>query len=152
MARAYANAAYYTDRYSGRMARLPAPVRFLKNVAQGACAGLLTFVGAYHLTHGAPADATLTAGAMNPETWKLIADKILYSGAPGVVEIVGAAAMFFNAGAGWARILGLFGFIGLVVAHANGVTPEDAIPYMAELYDTVPVVLEKLRALGFITG
>ena len=42
-------------------------------------------------------------------------------GFPGVIEIVGAIALFLNAGRGIGRVLGLLGFVAIAAAHTQGV-------------------------------
>ena len=114
-----------------------APIGFVKNVCQGACAGLLTLLGAMHLTSGVEVESTGLALLTNLDAGTLsgVTEQALSGGAPGIIEIIGAAALFVNAGDGWARILGLLGFVIGAVAYANGVEATEFVEKMADLYD-----------------
>ena len=127
---------------------LLAPFAFVKDMMQGACAGLLTLLGALHLTEGVDVDTAGLASIANFDiaTFEMFTQKMLAGGAPGVVEIVGAAAIFLNAGKGWARIIGLMGFIAAAVAYTNGVDQTDFLQKTAELYDVVKQFIGEYQA------
>ena len=120
-------------------------LNFFKNMGQGACAGLLTLLGAAQLTGVAPtgsADiAPLAAGAAIPTTLEELAAAFLSSGAPGVLEIIGAIALFLNAGRGAGRILGLLAFVLLAVGHANGVSHTEFLETLAQVSDVARTAL-----------
>ncbi|MEO0399584.1 MAG: hypothetical protein AAF224_09225 [Pseudomonadota bacterium] len=100
-------------------------LNFFKNMGQGACAGLLTLLGATHLTGVMPGNSEAAApliGTVDTTTMEGLAASLLVGGLPGILEIIGAIALFLNAGRGAGRILGLLIFVGIAVSHANGVS------------------------------
>lgn len=116
-----------------------APINFLRQIGQGACAGLLTFLGATHLIAWFNADETALASIANPGVTDFdgMIQGFAAGGLPGMIEIMGAAALFLNAGRGIGRVVGLMGFVALVMAHANGITHEDLLQDVIELAETV---------------
>jgi len=124
-----------------------APIAFVKNAAQGACAGLLTFLGAMHISDGVSHDGAALAAMANIDaaTLNTIAENLLDGGIPGVVEIIGAAVLFLNAGRGWAKILGLMGFIAIAFSHANGVSHAEMFEQMSDLYENIQTTITKFQ-------
>jgi hypothetical protein len=124
------------------------PFGFVKNVAQGACAGLLTLLGVMHWLAGTtPAEASVALPvAAEPGSFETIAQSLLAGGAPGVMEIVGAGALFLNAGRGSARVIGLLAFIMISIAHAKGADHADFTAYLTNLYAQLKGVLPLLQA------
>lgn len=116
-----------------------APFGFIKDITQGACAGLLTLLGALHLTEGVTVETAGLASIANFDaaTLDMFTQKMLAGGAPGAIEIVGAAALFLNAGKGWARVIGLMGFIAAAVAYANGVDQAEFLQKTADLFEII---------------
>ncbi|MBB5519604.1 hypothetical protein [Amphiplicatus metriothermophilus] len=126
-----------------------APVLFLKNLVQGACAGLLTLLGAMHFSEGLAATngaAALAADAGFSAKMDAIIERLLQGGGPGVIEILGAMALFLSAGRGPARMLGLLGFVAITLAYANGVSEADFVGLIEELYDRLKALLAQLQA------
>ncbi|MEL7487758.1 MAG: hypothetical protein AAGJ87_11155 [Pseudomonadota bacterium] len=125
-----------------------APINFIKNMGQGACAGLLTLLGAMHLTQGVSIDgaglASLTS--FDSATIDAVVEKLLAGGGPGVIEIIGAAALFMNAGRGWAKIWGLMGFVAIAVAHANGVDHAEFFEKVSEMYEFAQTTVHRFQA------
>ena len=127
-----------------------APIAFVKNAAQGACAGLLTFLGAMHMTVGfdaehANGDALAALTNIDAATLNSVAENLLDGGIPGVIEIIAAAVLFLNAGRGWAKVLGLLGFIAIAFAHANGVSHAEMFEQMTDLYETIQSTVTKFQ-------
>ncbi len=141
-------------------------LNFLRSMAQGACAGLLSLLGVMHLTASLPegeqsfaglfnafgsvfASSALTeAGTLAPGLETNLAgavERILAGGMPGILELMGAAALFLNAGRGMARILGLLGFVAIVAAHANGVTHADLLDRLTSLADRAQTLSDGLE-------
>ena len=132
-----------------RAATLWAPVSFVKNAAQGACAGLLTFLGAMHMTAGFEPDGEALAAMMSLDAASLnaVVENLMDGGIPGMVEIVGAAVLFLNAGRGWAKVLGLMAFIAIAFAHANGVEHGELLQKMTDLYEGLQTTLVKFQVV-----
>ncbi|MEL7491241.1 MAG: hypothetical protein AAGJ73_11030 [Pseudomonadota bacterium] len=126
---------------------LLAPFNFIRNAAQGACAGLLTLLGAMHLTQGVEADSAGLASLTSIDAASLntIVENMLDGGIPGMVEIIGAAVLFMNSGRGWAKILGLMGFVAIAAAHANGVTHAELLENITDLYETVQSTVHRVQ-------
>ncbi|MEM6413367.1 MAG: hypothetical protein AAF720_01770 [Pseudomonadota bacterium] len=110
-------------------------IAFFKNMGQGACAGLLTLLGATHLTGvigSSEAHQQLLASSIDPTTLQGLTSSMLISGLPGILEIIGAATLFLNAGRGTGRIIGLLAFVAIAVAHANGVSHTEFIDTLTQ--------------------
>ena len=124
-----------------------APAKFVKNMAQGACAGLLTLLGAIHLTEGVQVQgegfASLTT--LDSASIDALVEKLLAGGGPGVIEIIGAAALFMNAGRGWAKIWGLLGFVAIAVAHANGVDHAEFYEQISDMWDFAQTTVHRFQ-------
>lgn len=139
-------------------------LNFVRSMGQGACAGLLMLIGVMHITATLPTGeqsfAGLFAGLTGSfgsllttpsfdQTGSLEAglsgaiENIMAGGAPGILEIMGAIALFLNAGRGMAKIIGLLGFVAIVAAHANGVTH-------AELLDRLTGLVEQAQGLALM--
>lgn len=140
---------YLFDRSSARGGRTPfsqagrsitGGLGFFKNMAQGACAGLLTLLGATHLTGAMQVGAAkpeLLAASIDPTTLQGLAAVFLSGSIPGIMEIMGAIALFLNAGNGMGRIVGLLTFVAIAVAHANGVSPDEFLQSVTQVSDVV---------------
>ena len=104
-----------------------APFNFARQILQGACAGLLTLLGATHLAASVEKGEVVFAPAagFSAESFRLLLENYAAGGLPGALEIVGAAGLFLNAGRGAGRVIGLLGFVAIAVAHANGLTHEE---------------------------
>jgi len=144
----------YAPAYDGQLTApsnfiggLWAPLAFLRNAAQGACAGLLTLLGAMHITEGvAPDGAGLAAlTSLDAATLNTITENLLDGGIPGFVEILGAAVLFMNSGRGWAKILGLLGFVAIAAAHANGVDHAEMVEKASDLYELVQSTVHRFQ-------
>lgn len=125
------------------------PALFLKNMAQGACAGLLTLLGAMNISEGVAATngaAALAADAGFSAKMDAIIERLLQGGGPGVIEIVGAMALFLSAGRGPARIIGLLGFVAITIAYANGVSEAEFLNMIESLYERLKGVLAQFQA------
>ena len=112
---------------------------FARNVGQGACAGLLTLLGSMHLAGAMPAEA-LAAGENRISAGLLdgfVETVFSAAGLPGVLEIIGAIALFLAAGRGAGRIIGLLAFIGFATAYANGVNAEEFADLLARVTDFI---------------
>ena len=120
LGRGYQSSAYAK---SGSASLALKPLGFARSVAQGACAGLLTLLGAIHLAGAIPQEnrSVETIMELNGGELESIFGAIAGGGFPGVIEIVGAIALFLNAGRGIGRVLGLLGFVAIAAAHTQGV-------------------------------
>ncbi|MEX0644065.1 MAG: hypothetical protein WD076_02060 [Parvularculaceae bacterium] len=135
---------------TGPAALLFAPLGFIRNIAQGACAGLLTLLGAMHFIEGRSFSETTTAPLLAVETGSLqsIAQNLLAGGGPGVVEIIGAVVLFLSAGHGAGRMIGLLGFLALAIAHANGASQAEFTAYLTSLYAQIKGMIPSLMVAG----
>ena len=131
------------------LATIFAPFSFIKNAGQGACAGLLSFLGAMHLTDGITPDGAGLAVLTNIDasTFESLAENLLSGSLPGAIEIIGAAVLFLNAGRGWAKTLGLLGFIAIAFAHANDASHAEVFEQMTDLYETVQATIVKFQTV-----
>ena len=137
-----------SGRRSQSAALVFAPLGFIKNIAQGACAGLLTLLGAMHFVEGRTFAETTSAPLLvaEPGSLQAVAQNLLAGGGPGVMEIVGAIILFLNAGRGPGRMLGLLGFVGFAIAHANGAGQTDFVASLTSLYDQIKGLIPTLLA------
>ncbi len=142
---AHAGAYEAPPRGAGRALR--GPLAFVKNAAQGACSGLLTLLGALHLSEGVTPDSAGFAALTNLDAATLdrVVVNFLDGGVPGAIEIIGAGALFMNAGRGWARVLGLAGFVALALAHANGVDHAELVERLSELYEAARSAVHRIE-------
>jgi len=144
----YSKPAALNDRRSFAGDSIFAPINYIRNLAQGACAGLLTLIGTLHLTapgaEGQQAAASLTQ--FDGASLEGLIEASLAGGLPGMIEILGAAALFLSAGRGSGRLIGLLGFIAILVGHANGVTHEDILQQAGELVEFVQQTAQKIQA------
>lgn len=102
-----------------------APARFARDTTQGACAGMLTLAGATQLTaSGFASDLALASGVPSLDTLGM---QLVMGNFTGVLQILGAAALFLSAGRGLGRVLGLLVFVGAATAYFNGVAPGDIL-------------------------
>ncbi|GAB4519279.1 MAG: hypothetical protein Kow00133_04900 [Amphiplicatus sp.] len=132
-----------------------APALFLKDMAQGACAGLLTLLGAMHFSEGLAATngaAALAADAGFSAKMDALIERLLQGGGSGVIEIVGAMALFLSAGRGPARMLGLLGFVAITIAYANGVSEAEFAGLIEGLYERLKGLLAQLQASAGAQG
>ncbi len=129
-------------------ALLFAPLGFIKNIAQGACAGLLTLLGSLHFIEGRTVADTTSSPlfAAEPGSLQSIAQSMLAGGGPGVMEIIGAVILFLNAGRGAGRMIGLLGFVALAVTQANTSEGADFAAYLTNLYDQIRAFIPSLVA------
>jgi len=129
-----------------------APLNFIRKIGQGACAGLLTLLGAMHLAKDAslsdPSVASLAA--MDGASLEAVVATLMQGNGPGIIEILGAIALFLNAGRGPARILGLMGFVLIVGAQANGVDQSELLQKATELYELAQQIMQKFQAAPVI--
>ena len=125
-----------------------APFNFIRKMGQGACAGLLTLLGATHLAAAFPSEEQAVEGfsAVDGASLEAIVETMFQGGAPGVIEILGAIALFLNAGRGPARLLGLLSFVVIVAAHANGMDHSEMLEKAGELYELARETLIKFQA------
>ncbi len=115
-----------------RMGAMAAPMRFAKNTTQGACAGLLTLAGATQFSGSAVSSSladVFAAGSTHALGAQLVAGNMT-----GVLQVIGAAALFLTAGKGIARVLGLMLFVIAAAAYFNGVAPADVIERSQAVY------------------
>lgn len=123
------------------------PVSFVRQLIQGACAGLLTLMAAGHIVAGVESGeiANLSNAGFDLSTLSLAFESYAEGGLPGALEVIGAAMLFLNAGRGAGRIVGLIGFVAVAVAHANGVGHDD---FMATLTVWAQAIGIDLSAFG----
>ncbi len=112
-----------------------APARFMKDSAQGACAGLLTLAGATQLSSGA-AFANVAAG-VDAISLQNLGMQLVAGNITGVLQIAGAAALFLMAGRGIARVLGLLVFVAAATAYFNGVEVSEIVEQSQRIYQAL---------------
>lgn len=119
-----------------------------RSIMQGACAGLLTLMGTLHLTEAWPLEQQSIEGLTQIDGTGVegLIEASLAGGVPGLVEILGAIALFLSAGRGSGRLIGLMGFIAILVGHANGVTHDDLFEHAGELLEFVQNTAQKIQA------
>ncbi|MEM8771038.1 MAG: hypothetical protein AAGD92_05230 [Pseudomonadota bacterium] len=137
-----------SPRRSGLGVRPPAavmaPAGFAKNTAQGACAGLLTLAGATQFSGAAltPELATLFAGGTSIETLGM---QLVMGNFTGILQIIGAAALFLTAGRGLGRVLGLMMFVAAATAYFNGIGPSELLARSQEIYQALGPAYETFQ-------
>lgn len=122
---------------------MSAPVGFLKNTTQSACAGLLTLAGATQITSAAAAAdglSVFTGGSIEPLAARLVAGDLT-----GVLQILGAIALFLTAGRGLARVLGLLVFLAAASAYFNGVGVADIIGRSQDVFQALGPAYETFQ-------
>lgn len=117
-------------------------------ILQGACAGLLTLIGTLHLTEAWPLEQRSIDGISQLDGTGIegLVEASLAGGVPGMVEVFGAIILFLSAGRGSGRLIGLLGFIAILVGHANGVTHDDLFQHAGELLEFVQNTAQKIQA------
>jgi hypothetical protein len=133
------------------------PLTFLRNVLQGALAGIMTFFGAMQFAGASSAeagavsaDATASLAGLPPEVSASISSflsGIPSGGGSAAVAIIGAAVLFMSAGRGVARILGLMAFIAVATLYANGANPEDFTPFLTSVYESIKDAIPALASI-----
>ncbi|MEO1252934.1 MAG: hypothetical protein AAFW81_11395 [Pseudomonadota bacterium] len=114
---------------------MTAPARFAKNTTQGACAGLLTLAGATQISGTAFAADELALASLG--SIENLGAQLVMGNFTGLLQIVGAAALFFTAGKGFARVIGLMVFVAAATAYFNGVAPADIVERTRAVYDAL---------------
>ncbi|MGF1545526.1 MAG: hypothetical protein ACFB00_13705 [Parvularculaceae bacterium] len=138
------------DAYGGGLGRgarrLSSPLSFLRCTAQGACAGLLGVIGGMHLTGALPEQlrSIESIAALDVGGFGALGGSVLGAGLPGVIELVGAAALFLSAGRGLGRILGLMGFAAFIALQAQGVETGDIAERVRELAEVALGAAQRL--------
>lgn len=126
-------------------APLASTLNFGRNIGQGACAGLLTYLGALHFTGGMGPEALAAAQSGGPAALRAVVQNFEASGFAAPVEIVAATALFLSAGRGPARLLGLFGFVAFAVAYANDIGRAEALQAVLDGLDAVRAFLAQFQ-------
>ena len=120
------------------------PVRgvfgFCKDTAQGACAGLLSLLGASHMM-GASSAATSLGGV---QSFSGLLERVASGGFAGPVELLGATVLFFTARRTIARTIGLLLFIGFMAAYVNGYSLVEMLNALSELLRGAAGVLDAI--------
>ncbi len=110
-----------------------------KDTVQGACAGLLGFLGATHMT-GAPAGV---AEIHSQIPWlDAIWGSLSAGGLAGPIELIGGLVLFFAARRTIARTVGLMLFVAYLVAYANGYSAADILTALSDLLAAAAVRLD----------
>lgn len=128
----------------GMPGAMSAPAGFLKNTTQSACAGLLTLAGATQLTSAAAAAdgfSAFTGGSIEPLAARLVAGDLT-----GVLQVLGAIALFLTAGRGLARVLGLLVFVAAATAYFNGVGATEIINRSQDIFRALGPAYETFQA------
>lgn len=117
------------------------PIGMVKDAMQGACAGLLSFLGAMHLT-----GVERGAGTLRSEIDFLdnIWQSVSVGGLAGPIELLGGAALFFAARRTISRTLGLLLFVGFIAAYANGYSAADMLNALSGLLQGAAGVLDSI--------
>lgn len=124
-------------------AAMPAPFGFMKDTTQGACAGLLTLAGATQLA-GSPLGAVSSASLSG---WSIdaVGAQLVMGNLTGVLQIIGAAALFITAGKGLARVFGMLLFVAAAVAYFNGVDLQDIVARSQNIYQALGPAYESFQ-------
>lgn len=130
---------------AGHGGLIAGPVSFLRSIGQGACAGLLAMLGATHLIEAAPLWGKEGAAAEAVASGGLdgFIEAALAGGAPGALELVGAAALFLSAGRGPGKVIGLLAFVAIAWAHAQGVDHSQMIDALRSFAETALAAIER---------
>lgn len=115
---------------------------FCKDTAQGACAGLLSLLGASHLL-GAPSSVASVGGV---QSFSGLLERFATGGFAGPVELIGATVLFLTARRTIARTIGLLLFIGFMAAYVNGYSLAEMLSALSELLRGAAGVLEAIPA------
>ena len=113
---------------------------FCRDTAQGACAGLLSLLGATHMMNATGAGAPSVA----PQSLTGLLEGMAASGIAGPVELIGAAVLFFTARRTIARTLGLLLFVGFMAATANGYSITEMLTLLSDVLKGAAGVLESI--------
>lgn len=124
------------------------PASFIKNILQGALAGLMTFFSAIQFSGGSTIVPTGDFASELPASVSTALSGLPAGAMTGVIGVIGAAILFMNAGRGLGRTLGLAAFIVLATAYANGANGEDLVPYLESIYHKIKGFLPLLAGIG----
>ncbi len=111
-----------------------------KDTAQGACAGLLSLLGASHIM-GASSSVASVSGV---QSFSGLLEQVASGGLAGPVELLGATVLFFTARRTIARTIGLLLFIGFMTAYANGYSMPEMLTALSELLKGAAGVLDAI--------
>ena len=128
----------FSGPFNGPIAGIAA---FIKDTVQGSCAGLLSLLGATHMT-GAPTGFASLGSEI--EGLNGIWQTIAANGLVGPVELIGGVALFLAARRTVARTLGLLGFIAFMAAYANGYTLPDILSAVSGALEYAAGILNAL--------
>jgi len=112
---------------------------FCKDTMQGACAGLLSLVGASHITATAP---PIPAPGGGLATLEGVLQNFSAGGLAGPVELIGGIVLFLAARRTIARTLGVLGFIGFIVAYANGYELPEILAALSDILERASGALQ----------
>ncbi len=113
---------------------------FCKDTAQGACAGLLSLLGASHIL--APSSAAASLGGVQSITGLL--ERAASGGFAGPVELLGATVLFLTARRTIARTIGLLLFIGFMAATVNGYSMQEMLTVLSDLLRAAAGLLDRI--------
>ena len=116
-------------------------IGMIKDALQGACSGLLSLLGATHMT-GTPGGL----GTLHSEIDVLdgIWQSISAGGLAGPVELLGGIALFFAARRTISRTAGLLAFIAFIAAYSNGYSVNDMLTVLANLLEGAAGALQSI--------
>ncbi|MEO1137161.1 MAG: hypothetical protein AAFW68_11250 [Pseudomonadota bacterium] len=119
---------------------MAAPLGFMKNTTQGACAGLLTLAGATQLS-------AANIGGLRLSDWSLetIGAQLVMGNFTGLLQIIAAAALFITAGRGLARVFGMLLFVAAAVAYFNGVDVQQIVEQSQTIYQALGPAYETFQ-------
>ena len=132
---------YYQDRSVGAEGPFRGLLGFCKDTVQGACAGLLSLLGATHILTGSNGVAGPVAG---PESFAAVLERFAAGGLAGPVELIGAVVLFLTARRTIARTLGLLLFIGFIAAYMRGYSVPDILTALSALLEGAAGALESI--------
>lgn len=113
---------------------------FGRDTAQGACAGLLSLLGASHIMGSSSAAASL--GGVQSMSGLL--ERVASGGFAGPVELLGATVLFFTARRTIARTIGLLLFIGFMAAYVNGYSMQEMLTVFSDLLRAAAGLLDRI--------
>ncbi len=102
----------------------------VKDIGQGACAGLLSFLGVTHMSSPSVGVGSLASEFEGVNSlWQALSA----NGLAGPVELLGGIVLFFAARRTVSRTIGLLGFVGFAAAYANGYSLPEMLAVLSQI-------------------
>ena len=124
-------------------------IGFCKDTLQGACGGLLTVLGATHMS-AAQTSLPITTAASNIGSITGVLQQLSVGALAGPLELLGGVALFLTARRTIARTLGVLVFIGYLAARVNGYELSEiltiAASFLAQASEVIYASAQQLSA------